>query len=226
MVPAVEYNNKALYESLVLCEFFEDAYPNHTPALLPADPFLRAYARIWIDHITKTFIPSLFRLIQTQPQDKEKQDSARDDVYTSLKKFSNEIKGPYFLGEEFSLVDIAIAPWIVRDYIVVEHRGFKREEVGEVYERYARIVEKRDSVLNTQSVRIIFFAHVSIDLHDVCRTRSTTPRFTVVTCAMKPKVRLLKPLGLGRSFREYQIKGFLNVTVLSSVTFFCYHQEF
>jgi len=149
LVPAVEYKGRALYESLILCEFFEDAYPSHAPNLLPSDPTDRAITRIWLDHITKTFIPAFHRLLQAQ--NVEKQNEALQDVYTSLRKLADNMKGPFFDGD-FGLVDIAIAPWIVRDFILEEHRGFKRDDVSPVWKAYAERVEKRDTVIRTSSV--------------------------------------------------------------------------
>ncbi|KIM40343.1 hypothetical protein M413DRAFT_414003 [Hebeloma cylindrosporum] len=143
LVPAVEYQGKALYESLILCEFFEDAYPSHKPNLLPSEPADRALTRMWLDHISKTFIPAFHRLLQAQ--DVEKQNEALQDL-------AENIKGPFFNGE-FGLVDVAIAPWIVRDFILQEHRGFKRGDVSPVWEAYAERIEKRDSVVNTSSLR-------------------------------------------------------------------------
>ena len=151
LVPAIEYHGKALYESLILCEFLEDAYPNHQPQLLPADPYTRAYVRIWLDHISKNIVPAFFRLLQAQ--EVEKQQAALEEYTKALDTLAAKVKGPWFLGDEFSIVDVAIAPWIVRDYIVVEHRNFRREDVGHGWKNYAERVENRDSVLKTQSVR-------------------------------------------------------------------------
>jgi Glutathione S-transferase, C-terminal domain len=88
----------------------------------------------------------------TQAQEKEKQDGAREEVYESLRNFAKEIKGPWFLGEEFSLVDVAIAPWVVRDFLATKHRGYNRGDVGRDWENYADRLEKRDSVSKTRSV--------------------------------------------------------------------------
>jgi glutathione S-transferase len=103
--------------------------------------------------LNKAVLPAQARLIQAQT--KEAQDDARGSLYDGLKKFAEKIKGPYFLGEEFSLVDIAIAPWIARDYIPAEARGFRRSEVGEVWENYAAHIEKRESLKATLSVRLL-----------------------------------------------------------------------
>lgn len=137
----------------MICEFFEDAYPDHKP-LLPSDPISRAVARIWLDHISKAFVPAYHRLLQSQT--KEKQDEAREEVYVALRKLANEIKGPYFFGEEFSIVDAAIAPWVVRDYVIHENRDFQRSDVSEAWKKYADHVEQRESVVVTSSVSLDF----------------------------------------------------------------------
>jgi len=152
LVPAVEYKGKALYESLVICEFLEDAYPSHTPHLLPEDPYDRAIARIWIDFVGKSFLPAFFRLLQSQ--EKEKQDEARKDLYAALGQLSSKRKGPYFFGNDFTLVDVAIAPWAARDYILVENRNYKREDVENGWKDWAEALEARDSVKKTTSDKI------------------------------------------------------------------------
>ncbi|KJA28856.1 hypothetical protein HYPSUDRAFT_61695 [Hypholoma sublateritium FD-334 SS-4] len=151
LVPALEYGGHALYESLIICEFFEDAFPAHTPHLLPTDPVQRARARMAIDQISKTLVPTFQRLLPAA--DPEAQRTAREAAYSALRAFAAGIKGPWYLGEEFSLVDVAIAPWIVRDYIITENRGYKRAEVGAAWEAYAGRLEKRESVVNTSSLR-------------------------------------------------------------------------
>ncbi|KAG6879137.1 hypothetical protein C0992_004954 [Termitomyces sp. T32_za158] len=150
LVPAVEYKGKAIYESLVICEFLEDLYPTQRP-LLPTEPLKRAIARIWIDFITKSIIPAYQRLLQAQ--DAGKQAELREEYKEALRKYAKEVKGPYFLGEDFSLVDVAIAPWIKRDYVLEENRGFKKEDVSEAWVRYASAIEKRRSIVQTQSER-------------------------------------------------------------------------
>lgn len=62
LVPTLQYDNKPLYESTVVCEFLEDAYPDHGPKLLPSDPYVRAKLRIWTDFVTSRVIPSFHRV--------------------------------------------------------------------------------------------------------------------------------------------------------------------
>ncbi|KAH9919391.1 glutathione-S-transferase [Fomitopsis serialis] len=149
LVPAVEYKGRALYESLIICEFLEDAYPSHTPHLFPTDPFERAYVRLWVDHVAKNVVPAFHRLLQGQTP--EAQAAAREEYYESLRRVSEKAKGPYFLGAEFSMVDVVLAPWVIRDYILRDHRGYSRDAVGSGWKEYAEKLSTRESVLKTQS---------------------------------------------------------------------------
>ncbi|KIY71310.1 glutathione S-transferase C-terminal-like protein [Cylindrobasidium torrendii FP15055 ss-10] len=151
MVPAIEYNGRAIYESLILCEFLEDQFPSTGPQMLPSDPVDRATARIWIDHVAKSILPTFMRVVQSQ--DPAKQASALVEFYSALRTFAAEVKEPFFLGETFSLVDVAIAPWIMRDHVLVTHRGYERAAASDAWARYAALVETRDSVLRTTSAK-------------------------------------------------------------------------
>lgn len=198
----MEYRGTALYESLVLCEFFEDAFPDHKPHLLPSDPVARAQVRIWVDHVSKAFVPAFHRLLQSQ--EKDKQDAARQELYEATRTLMEKVKGPYFLGEEFSLADVSIAPFILRDYVLAEHRDYKRSEVNEAWVKYAGIVENRDTVVRTMSVSLCMFPlnptlspHVSNR-----RNGNISMRFMDATCVMRHRVKQQRPQGLGELFRR------------------------
>lgn len=156
LVPALEFKGQPLYESLIINEFLEDTYPTHGKHLLPDDTFARAQARLWIDHINKVIVPATMRLIQSQPtSEPEKVQAALEELIKGQKTLAEKVKGPYFFGDEFSLVDAALAPWITRDYVVREHRGYERSLAGEKWEKYAEALETRDSVLRTCSVGVV-----------------------------------------------------------------------
>jgi glutathione S-transferase len=152
LVPAVEYKGKALYESLVLLEFLEEAYPSQSASLLPSDPYDRAVARIWLDHFSKSVLPNNQRL--TQFQEKEKQDESREALYDAQRKLAQQVRGPYFFGEQFSIVDAAVAPWVVRDWVIRENRGYDRSRAGEAWVKYVQALSERPSVQKTSSVSV------------------------------------------------------------------------
>ena len=87
-----------------------------------------------------------------------------------MRKLAGSIQGPYFFGESFSLVDVAIAPWIARDFVLEENRGYKRGDVSSGWKKYAEIVEVRDSVVRTQSVsRFFSLCQEFVALLIICR---------------------------------------------------------
>lgn len=148
LVPALVYRGKALYESLILNEFLEDEF-TYSKSLLPKDSFERARIRLWIDHLVKRFTPAFYRIMQAQEEDKQKE--ALNELVDALKKYLDQIKGPWFSGEEFSLADVTIAPFIVRMYILEEYRGFTDELVGQRWIEYKQRVKERPSVIRTTS---------------------------------------------------------------------------
>lgn len=163
LVPTLQYQNKPLYESTVLCEFLEEAYPDNTPHLLPKDPYDRARTRIWTDFVGSRIIPAYHRFLQHQGEDglKEKQ----QEFLNYLKTFTREMDmaGPYFLGNEFSLIDIIIAPWASRLWVLdhfkggsgipEEGKGGEDEVVWKRWREWLREVEDRKSVKETLSER-------------------------------------------------------------------------
>ncbi|KAK7473034.1 hypothetical protein VKT23_001138 [Stygiomarasmius scandens] len=164
LVPTLEYDNKPLYESTVVQEFLEDAYPDHTPHLLPKDPYEKARMKIWIDYVTSRIIPSWHRFLQYQPasSDDEGLKKLRDEFLGHLREWTKEMdkEGPFFAGKEPSLADFTIAPWVVRSWVFDHFKGGsgipKEGETGddEIWKRWRKYIdalENRKSVKETTS---------------------------------------------------------------------------
>jgi len=121
-VPALRHGDLKIWESAVINEYLEEAFP--APLLLPTDPGRRAQARIWIDFAGSRFAPLFYRLLREQVPDRW--ESHREKI-TEVFKFM-EVEGmarlsgpgPFWLGPEVSLVDLAFYPWIER-WPVLEH---------------------------------------------------------------------------------------------------------
>ncbi|KAH7101944.1 glutathione S-transferase [Auriculariales sp. MPI-PUGE-AT-0066] len=151
LVPTVRAHGKPIYESLILNELFEDLYPD-APKLLPTDPVEKARARIWIDALSKIPTADYALVVARTPEEQEKR---RQEYYDALRKIAEERapQGPFFLGEKFSLVDATIAPWVVRDAVLQQHRGWDRKGAGEKWAAWADAIAARPSVLNTSSTK-------------------------------------------------------------------------
>ena len=162
LVPTLQYQDKPLYESTVLCEFLEEAYPQHTPHLMPTDAYERARTRIWTDYVGSRIIPAYHRFLQHQGDGLEEK---QKDFLNHLKEFTREMdaEGPFFSGKDFQLIDIVIAPWANRLWVFDhlkggsgipdEGKGGEDEEVWKRFRKWLSAVENRRSVKETLSER-------------------------------------------------------------------------
>jgi pyrimidodiazepine synthase len=66
-VPTIEMAKGSLYESLIVCDFMDEAFPESGPGgdngrLNPSDPFLKALDRIWVENFSKVRIAKSVQL--------------------------------------------------------------------------------------------------------------------------------------------------------------------
>jgi len=151
LVPALEHDGKALYESLVLLEYLEDAFPSTNPLRSP-DPHENGLVRLASAQISNVLVPSYYKLLQAQEPQQQKE--AKEALIQAFKDVWDQwfVKGgEWSRGEKFGVLDCVIAPWIVRLDILVEHRDLKISELGEGLEGYVKRILERKSVKDTIS---------------------------------------------------------------------------
>ncbi|KAH6889269.1 glutathione S-transferase [Thelonectria olida] len=163
-VPAGQGGNehKPLFESSIICEYLDDAYKNedkYGPGLLPENPYERARCRLWVDHISTRIIPAFYKLLQHTPEKAYSLDQAREEIQRHIKTLVTQMdpEGPFFLGSTFSLVDISLAPWAKRLFLIDHYKngghGIPREGGGEDSELWARWWRWSDATTERQSVQ-------------------------------------------------------------------------
>jgi len=108
--PVLVERDLILYESNIINEYIDDRFPH--PQLMPADPVMRARARLFLFR----FENELFLNIDAIDSGTQKQaDKARVAVRDNLTQIAPVfVKQKYMLGEEFSMLDVAIAPLLWR----------------------------------------------------------------------------------------------------------------
>lgn len=114
-LPTLVDRDLVLYDSRVIIEYLDERFPH--PPLMPVDPILRAQFRLALYRIERDW----YGLAQQIDEDHDKKHAARnkkvlrDAVLQSADLF--KVK-PFFLSDEFSLVDASIAPilWRMRRY--------------------------------------------------------------------------------------------------------------
>ena len=114
-VPTLVDRDLVLYDSRVIIEYLDERFPH--PPLMPVDPILRAQFRLALYRIERDW----YGLAQLIDEDHDKKHVAknrkilRDAILQSADVF--KVK-PFFLSDEFSLVDASVAPmlWRLRHY--------------------------------------------------------------------------------------------------------------
>lgn len=109
-VPTLLDRDLVLYESKVMMEYLDERFPH--PPLLPVYPVARAQSRLWMHRIEREWVP-MMETIQTGT--KKEADKARKELRESLVGISPIFDDmPFFMSDEFSLVDTCIAPILWR----------------------------------------------------------------------------------------------------------------
>jgi RNA polymerase-associated protein len=116
-VPVLVERDLILYESNIINEYIDDRFPH--PQLMPADPVMRARARLFLYR----FEQEMFCHIDTIEKGNQKPaDKARAIIRDNLAQIAPVFaKQKHMLGEEFSMLDVAIAPLLWRlDYYDIQ----------------------------------------------------------------------------------------------------------
>ncbi|HKE93691.1 MAG TPA: glutathione S-transferase N-terminal domain-containing protein [Povalibacter sp.] len=109
-VPTLVDRDLVLYDSRVIMEYLDERFPH--PPLMPVDPVARAQFRLALYRIERDWYSLVAQI--NDPDRKVGQRARkvlRDSVLASADVFKAK---PYFLSDEFSLVDATIAPVLWR----------------------------------------------------------------------------------------------------------------
>lgn len=110
-VPVLVERDLVLYESNIINEYIDERFPH--PQLMPADPIMRARARLFLHR----FEQELFIHVKTlenslKGKEAEKAREAIREALTQIAPLFTRQK--FILGEEFSMIDVAVAPLMWR----------------------------------------------------------------------------------------------------------------
>lgn len=110
-LPLLLDRDLALYESKVMMEYLDERFPH--PPLLPAYPITRSEARQLIYRIERDWCVSVDALLASSSG--KAAEAARTRLRDGLVAIAPIFVGkPYFMSDEFTLVDVCIAPILWR----------------------------------------------------------------------------------------------------------------
>ncbi|KAI1115568.1 glutathione S-transferase [Nemania sp. NC0429] len=166
---------KPLYESVIICEYLDEAYSSpaaHGAPLFPRGDsseeaaYARARCRLWIDHIGGKIVPGFYKLLQHTADKSYTIDAARGELQRHIRTLVQEMDGgggggPWFLGDRFSMVDVMLAPWAKRLFLIDHYKsggvgipargGEGDDEVWERWRVWFAAITERQSVRDTWS---------------------------------------------------------------------------
>ena len=117
-LPVLVERDLILYESNIINEYIDERFPH--PQLMPADPVMRARARLFLFNFER----ELFVHVQTLENSTNQKavEKARLQIRDRLTQLAPILlKSKYMLGDDFSMLDVAIAPLLWRlDHYEIE----------------------------------------------------------------------------------------------------------
>ncbi|MGI4813288.1 MAG: glutathione S-transferase N-terminal domain-containing protein [Janthinobacterium lividum] len=143
-VPILVERDLILYESNVINEYIDERFPH--PQLMPADPVLRSRVRLFLLNFEK----ELFVHVQTLERDRGKpaaksHEQARNAIRERLTELAPIFqKNKYMLGDEFTMLDVAIAPLLWR----LDHYGIELSKNASPLLKYAERVFSRPAFID------------------------------------------------------------------------------
>jgi len=151
-VPTLVDRDLVLYDSRVIIEYLDERFPH--PPLMPVDPVTRAQFRLALYRIERDWY-GLAQQIEQEPDKKQGlrlRKILRDQILASSEVFKAK---PFFLSDEFSLVDATVAPILWR----LPYFGIDLPPQAQAVTRYANHIFSRSSFReslseNEQEMRI------------------------------------------------------------------------
>ncbi|CAK0851519.1 unnamed protein product, partial [Prorocentrum cordatum] len=140
LVPAMDAYGELLSDSLPLCEYIDEKFDG--PPLLPprGSALARASVRIWIAHCAEHIQKPYYTLLMEQEPARREAAQAKmlDGVRALAAAMAPAASGPFFLGAQFSLFEVALAPFWQRYIWVGSHyRGLAFPDLEPPFERMA-----------------------------------------------------------------------------------------
>ncbi|PIU17334.1 MAG: glutathione S-transferase [Gallionellales bacterium CG08_land_8_20_14_0_20_59_87] len=138
-VPVLVERDLILYEANIINEYIDERFPH--PQLMPPDPVMRARARLFLHRFEQELFCHIAGLESNNAKVNEK---AREAVRSNLTQIAPIFgKQKFMLGDEFSMLDVAIAPLLWR----LEHYGIQLDKEATPLMKYAERLFSRQGFI-------------------------------------------------------------------------------
>ena len=138
-VPVLVDRDLVLYESNIINEYIDERFPH--PQLMPPDPIMRARAR----QLLHTMEVELFSHIEALEKGQKSAEKSRNHVRDRLVELTPVFtKQKFMLGDEFSMLDVAISPLLWR----LEHYAIELPKTAAPLLKYAERIFSRQGFID------------------------------------------------------------------------------
>ena len=136
-VPTLVDRELVLYQAGIIMEYLDERFPH--PPLMPVYPVARAEARRMMYRIENDWYSLLQQILHGKEEDKK---TAREQLHNSFLAIAPAFsEKPYFLSDEFTLIDCKLAPLLWR----LHHIGIHMSDKAKPIHKYLAHVADRDS---------------------------------------------------------------------------------
>ena len=143
-MPILVERDLILYESNIINEYIDERFPH--PQLMPADPVMRARARLFLFNFERELF---IHVQQLERRDHNKDtgkmmDRARMQIRDRLTQLTPIfVKNKFMLGDEFSMLDVAMAPLLWR----LDHYSIEMPKTAAPLMKYAERIFSRPAYI-------------------------------------------------------------------------------
>ncbi|MDP2822565.1 MAG: glutathione S-transferase N-terminal domain-containing protein [Sulfuritalea sp.] len=138
-VPVLVDRDLVLYESNIINEYIDERFPH--PQLMPPDPQTRAKAR----QLLFTMEQELFSYIDALEKNLKSADKSRGHIRDRLVELAPMFnKQKFLLGDDFSMLDVAIAPLLWR----LDHYGIELPKTAAPLMKFAERIFSRQGFID------------------------------------------------------------------------------
>lgn len=142
-VPILVERDLILYESNIINEYMDERFPH--PQLMPSDPINRARVRLFLLNFEKELFAHVSILEDRALRDDDTSlDKARNHIRDRLTQLAPVfLKNKFMLGDNFSMLDVAIAPLLWR----LDHYGIELSKNTAPLLKYAERIFSRPAYI-------------------------------------------------------------------------------
>lgn len=140
-VPVLVERDLVLYEANIINEYIDERFPH--PQLMPPDPVMRGRARLFLHRFEQEIYSQVPVIEHGVAKSADRARAVIRDNLTQLAQILTNQK--FLLGDEFSMLDVAIAPLLWR----LDHYGIQMGKEAAPLMKYAERLFSRQGFIDS-----------------------------------------------------------------------------